>query len=93
MKGVIRNGSVQVFSLSSDGTCDRSRVLASDFTDENGDYSVKYNKTNSIVCIVVSASSSGNTVMHDEKSGQDLKMDKSSKFELITVILDWKILI
>lgn len=91
VKGVIRNGLVQVFPLASDGTCDRTRLLASDSTDEDGDYSIKYSRTNSIVCVVVSPSSTGKTTVFDEKSGRNLAVGNSSKFELITVIPESKI--
>ncbi len=91
VKGVIRNGLVQVFPLASDGTCDRSRVLASESTDSNGNYSIKYPRTNSIICVIISPADAGNTTMYDEKSGRNIKMEKSSKFELITVLPESKI--
>ena len=85
LKGEIRNGSVTVSSLLSDGTCSSS-PLASGTTDDLGRYSISYPKTGSQICITVSSKSDGSTKVYDEKSGSELSSSATEKISITNII-------
>jgi len=91
VKGIIKDGTVTVTPLKTDGSCDYSKILSSGYTDSTGNYSINFNKTGSVVCITVSPSSRGNTKMYDEKTQKDVSVPASSSFRLVTVMPESKI--
>lgn len=92
VKGILKNASVVVYPLNKQGACDTSRVLATGITDEEGNYSLTYYRTGSIVCLTVSSDSSGQTKLFDEKNNSNVAIPASSAFKLITILPENKII-
>ncbi len=91
VKGIIKRAEVNIHKVNSDGTCDTNSSLGSASTDENGNYSVLYNKTNGIVCIRVKASADGFTKMYDEKTRTDISISPNSDFNLTNIFSEDKL--
>jgi hypothetical protein len=89
VKGIIKNGSVNISPLNSLGVCEKKNILATTDTDDLGNYSLKYNKTGKIVCVTVSGNAFGSSKMYDEKMGTDVSIPES--FELVNIISESKI--
>lgn len=92
VKGILKNASVVVNPLNKQGACDTSRVLATGNTNDEGDYSLIYYRTGSVVCLTVSSDSSGQTKLFDEKNSSDIAVPASSTFKLITILPESKII-
>lgn len=85
LKGEIRNGSVTVSPLLSDGTCSGS-ATASGSTDSFGNYSLTYAKTGGQICVTVSSKTDGSTRIFDEKSGTEINSSETEKISLTNII-------
>ncbi len=85
LKGEIRNGSVTVSPLLSDGTCSGS-AIASGSTDSSGNYSLTYAKTGGQICVTVSSKTDGSTRIFDEKSGTEINSSETEKISLTNII-------
>lgn len=85
LKGEIRNGSVTVSSLLSDGTCSSTPII-SGTTDESGHYSLSYVKTGGQVCVTVSSKTDGSTRIYDEKMGAEITASGSDKISLTNIV-------
>ncbi|HNF27341.1 MAG TPA: hypothetical protein PKN56_26000 [Leptospiraceae bacterium] len=91
VKGIVKQGTVTVNPVKTDGTCNTSAVLAGGTTDDSGNYSIAFSRTGGLVCITVSASGTGSTKMYDEKSNTDITLTSSSTFKLSKVLSETKI--
>ncbi len=91
LKGIVKNATVTISPLNADGTCNNTNVLASGNTDNNGDYSLTYNRTGSAVCLTVSGDPRGNTKMFDEKESADLALTSNSNFKQTSIIVESKL--
>lgn len=91
IKGPYKNAQVRVFPLSLDGKCDTSRTLTSDFTNQSGDYSVSFPKTDGLVCVQVNASPQGNSLLFDEKLGKDIPVSADSDLSLINIVPEYSL--
>jgi len=91
VKGIVKQGTVTVNPVSTDGTCNTSVVLAGGTTDDSGNYSLSFSRTGGLVCITVSAGTGGSTKMFDEKSNADITLSPSSNFKLSKVLSETKI--
>ncbi len=89
IKGPYKNAQVRVFPLSLDGKCDTSRILASDFTDQSGDYQVSFDKTDGLVCVQVNASPRGNSLLYDEKLGRDIPVSTENDLTLVNIVPEY----
>ncbi len=92
VKGIIKNATVTVNPLKTDGSCNTGVVLAVETTDDLGNYSLVYNKTGSVVCLTVSTNSNGKTTLFDEKANSDVTVPATSTFKLTTVLPESKII-
>lgn len=92
VKGILKNASVVVNPLNKQGSCDTSRILATGSTDEEGNYSLTYYRTGSVVCLTVSSDFSGQTKLFDEKTNSNVAIPASSTFKLITILPESKII-
>ncbi|MDX1961289.1 MAG: hypothetical protein SFU98_22160 [Leptospiraceae bacterium] len=90
VKGLIKKGEVNVYPLNSEGTCDQTKSLAKTTTNESGFYSLSYNKSGSVVCVMVTKNKEGTTTMFDENTGKDIPVS-SSKFQLTNLIRESKV--
>ncbi len=91
VKGIIKRAEVNIHKVNQDGTCDLNSVLGQATTDENGNYSVLYNKTNSVICVRVKASADGFTKMYDEKTRTDISIPPNSDFNLTNIFPEDKL--
>ena len=91
-KGTVRKAEVNIYKVNQDGTCDTNSLLGFSKTDDNGDYSVIFNKGNGLVCVVISPNSDGTTEMFDEKTLSYIPISKkNSTFKLTNIISEEKI--
>lgn len=67
-KGLMRNALVSAYAVKADGTVDTSRALATDRTDDSGQYELRGLPPGQVVVITVVADA--NTRMDDEATGQ-----------------------
>lgn len=81
MKGIISGGLVNVYAVNAKGICNKDRSLGSALTDSEGNYTVKFQRTGSPVCIVTSPSS--NSSVYDEVSKKTLSWTGSSSMTVI----------
>lgn len=81
MKGIISGGLVNVYAVNAKGVCNKDRSLGSALTDSEGNYTVKFQRTGSPVCIVTSPSS--NSSVYDEVSKKTLSWTGSSSMTVI----------
>ena len=86
VKGIVRNAMVKAHSLKSDGSCDTSMTLNESFTDENGNYSLTFNRPGNAVCVLVSPGPRGNSTIYEEKLGRDVELPFNSSFKLQSII-------
>lgn len=91
IKGIVRKAEVNIYKVNQDGTCDTNSLLGFSNTDDNGDYSVIFNKGNGLVCVVISPNSDGTTEMFDEKTLSYIPISKNSTFKLTNIISEEKI--
>ncbi|HNF17099.1 MAG TPA: hypothetical protein PK453_25810, partial [Leptospiraceae bacterium] len=91
VKGIVKQGTVTVNPVKTDGTCNTSVVLAGGTTDDSGNYSIAFSRTGGLVCITVTAAGTGSTKMYDEKSNTDITLTSSSTFKLSKVLSETKI--
>jgi hypothetical protein len=91
VKGVIKNADVNVHKVNSDGTCNTKSILGTTTTDENGNYSVLFNKGNGIVCVRVQPSTDGLSKMYDEKTKSDIAIAPNSDFVLTNIFPEDKL--
>ncbi len=84
VKGVIRNGIVQVTPINNQGVCDKGNILATENTNALGVYNLRYTKTGKSVCVIVSGNSSGTSTMYDEKTLSEISVP--SNFEITNII-------
>ncbi|MBK6604196.1 MAG: putative Ig domain-containing protein [Leptospiraceae bacterium] len=92
VKGIVKNAIVTVSSLNKDGSCSASSILATETTDELGNYSLVYNKTGSVVCLTVATNPNGKTSLFDEKANSDVSVPTTSTFKLVTILPESKII-
>ena len=90
VKGIIKNGNVDITPLNAQGTCDRANVLTTADTDDSGNYTLKYNKTGKIVCVIVSGSTSVASTMYDEKTQAEVPVPPS--FELVNLVSETSVI-
>lgn len=91
VKGILKNAKVVVNPLNPDGSCNSTSILAQETTDDSGNYSLSYKKTGSIVCLTVSASSSGKTTLFDENTNADVSVPSTSTFKLVSILPESRI--
>lgn len=91
VKGIVKNGFVTATSLGKNGVCDSRQVLDTGYTDEQGDYSILFNKSGTAVCVTISSSDLGNTTVYDEKKEADVFIPYNSGFKLTTIFPEDKI--
>jgi len=53
IKGAYKTALVEVYPLTQEGDCDLGNLLAKDYTDKYGKYSISYPPTGSLVCVKV----------------------------------------
>jgi hypothetical protein len=61
-------------------------------TDDSGNYSIAYNKTGGIVCLIISPNPNGQTTVFDEKTNSDISVPANSKFNLISILPESRII-
>lgn len=86
VKGIYKNAQVRVYSVSSNGNCNKDNLLGSGFTDDKGQYSVSYSRTGGLLCVVVEASSNGKSQLYDEKLAKDIAILPDSNLTLQTIV-------
>ncbi|MBK8398092.1 MAG: DUF1554 domain-containing protein [Leptospiraceae bacterium] len=91
VKGIVKNAVVTVTPLEENGECSKDNVLAKENTDENGNYSLSFNKTGSVVCVTISARPDGLTRIYDEASDSDIDLAGNSNFQLTNILPEAKI--
>ncbi len=84
VKGIIRNGIVQISPVNNQGVCDKGNILATENTNALGVYNLRYTKTGRSVCVIVSGNSSGTSTMYDEKTLSEIAVP--SNFEITNII-------
>jgi|GEM_PF-4224014 len=87
MKGRVMGARVQVMPLVNNA-CDRTGAtapFAETTTDENGNYSVRFPKNGKPVCVLVTPSDNGRTVMYDETLLRDIAWTEKN-FYLDTIV-------
>jgi hypothetical protein len=73
-----------VHPLNSDGVCNTFTSLGSGTTDESGNYSVTYYRTDSSVCVAIYPINGGNTRVFDEKLNADVSV--TDPLNLINIV-------
>lgn len=91
VKGIIKNAIVKINPIDKQGECNNSITLAEGKTDESGKYDLVFNKTDSVVCIIISPNPNGQTTIFDEKLMTDIIVPSNSSFQLTKVIPESKI--
>ncbi|MDX1958861.1 MAG: hypothetical protein SFU98_09820 [Leptospiraceae bacterium] len=91
VKGIVKNGLVSVFSVKADGSCDTSNPIATTLTNLDGNYSLRYNKTGSLVCVSIKGNTVGTSSVYDEVLKSDAPLAANSNFKLETILSESKL--